>query len=322
MKEIIIDEKYDGIRFDKYLSKLLCNCSSSFIYKMLRKKNILLNDKVAKGSEKLKDGDRIFIFFKEETYDKFTDKSITKTSDVIDSKFLDIFNQHIIYEDDNLVIVDKWEGIKSQNDIKSDISINTIFVNYLKDKKKDLLYDGSILNRLDTNTKGLMLCAKNYKTSRVLTDAIKTRKIKKYYRFIINGSLKNKSGNVKLYMKKDSLVANISDKALDGYDEIITEYKIIKEFDKYSIVEALLVTGKFHQIRASFSHIGNPLVLDRKYENRELYEDDKKHFEGENQLLISYKIVFDNIDDNEYKYLDNKSFYSKYDIEDYIIDEI
>lgn len=322
MKEIIIDEKYDGIRFDKYLMKLLCNCSSSFIYKMLRKKNILLNDKVAKGSEKLKDGDKIFIFFKEETYDKFTNKNITKTIDVLDNKYIDTFKQHIIYEDDNLLIVDKWDGIKSQNDVKTDISINTIFVNYLKDKKKDLLYDGSILNRLDTNTKGLMLCAKNYKTSRVLIDAIKSRKIKKYYKFVVNGVLKDKSGIIKLYMKKDSLVAKISDKPLDGYDEIITEYKVIKEFDKYSIVEALLITGKFHQIRASFSHVGNPLVLDRKYESRELYEDNKKHFKGDNQLLISYKLVFDNIDDNDYKYLDNKSFYSKYNIEDYILDEI
>ena len=320
MKEIIIDEKYDGIRFDKYLSKLLCNCSNSFIYKMLRKKNILLNDKSAKGFEKLKDGDKIFIFFKEETYDKFTNK--IDDNNKVDYKYLDIFKDNIIYEDDNLLIIDKWDGIKSQNDIKNELSINTLFVEYLKTDKQDELYNGSILNRLDTNTKGLMICAKNYKTSRVLTDAIKDRHIKKYYKFIVNGKLNLKEGILKLYFKKDGLIASISDKKLDGYDEIITEYKVIKEYANYSIVEALLVTGKFHQIRASFSYIGNPLVLDRKYESRELYENNKKYFKGDNQLLISYRLVFGSFIDKEYSYLDNKEFYSKYNIEDYLTNEI
>ena len=321
MKEIIIDEKYDGIRFDKYLSKLLCNANKSFIYKMLRKKNILLNDKSAKGSEKLKDGDKIFIFFKEETYDKFTKKDDNHRLD-INGDLLDLFIKNIIYEDDNLLIIDKWEGIKSQNDIKDEISINTIFVSYLANQKKDLLYDGSILNRLDTNTKGLMLCAKNYKTARVLTELIKDRSINKYYRFVINGKLDKKEDILRLYIKKDNLIANISDKGLDGYTETTTEYKVIKEFGAYSIVEAKLVTGKFHQIRASFSHIGSPLVLDKKYEDIELYEDNKKHFKGNNQLLISYKIVFDKIIDKDYKYLEGKEFYSNYNVEDYILDEI
>ena len=321
MKEIIIDEKYDGIRFDKYLSKLLCNANESFIYKMLRKKNILLNDKSAKGSEKLKDGDKIFIFFKEETYDKFTKKDDNHRLD-INGDLLDLFIKNIIYEDDNLLIIDKWEGIKSQNDIKDEISINTIFVSYLANQKKDLLYDGSILNRLDTNTKGLMLCAKNYKTARVLTELIKDRSINKYYRFVINGKLDKKEDILRLYIKKDNLIANISDKALDGYTEATTEYKVIKEFGAYSIVEAKLVTGKFHQIRASFSHIGSPLVLDKKYEDIKLYEDNKKHFKGNNQLLISYKIVFDKIIDKDYKYLEGKEFYSNYNVEDYILDEI
>lgn len=320
MKEIIIDEKYEGIRFDKYLNKLLCNANDNFIYKMLRKKNILLNDKSANGSEKLKDGDKIFIFFKEETYDKFTKKndSIVK----IEKSLLDIFKENIIYEDCNLLIIDKWEGIKSQNDIKDEISINTILVSYLASQKKDILYDGSILNRLDTNTKGLMLCAKNYKTSRILTEAIKDRSINKYYRFVINGKLEEKEDILKLYIKKGNLVANISDKALDGYVEAITEYKVIKEFADYSLVEAKLITGKFHQIRASFSYLGNPLVLDKKYEDIKLYEDNKKHFKGNSQLLISYKLVFDKILDKEYKYLEDKIFYSKYNVEDYIIDEI
>lgn len=321
MKEIIIDEKYDGIRFDKYLSKLLCNANKSFIYKMLRKKNILLNDKSAKGSEKLKDGDKIFIFFKEETYDKFTKKDDNHRLD-INGDLLDLFIKNIIYEDDNLLIIDKWEGIKSQNDIKDEISINTIFVSYLANQKKDLLYDGSILNRLDTNTKGLMLCAKNYKTARVLTELIKDRSINKYYRFVINGKLDKKEDILRLYIKKDNLIANISDKGLDGYTETTTEYKVIKEFGAYSIVEAKLVTGKFHQIRASFSHIGSPLVLDKKYEDIELYEDNKKHFKDNNQLLISYKIVFDKIIDKDYKYLEGKEFYSNYNVEDYILDEI
>lgn len=320
MKEIIIDEKYDGIRFDKYLHKLLCNANDSFIYKMLRKKNILLNDNPAKGSEKLKDGDKIFIFFKDETFDKFTKKDNIDLVK-IDKDLLDLFTNNIIYEDDNLLILDKWEGIKSQNDSKDEISINTIFVNCLYNIKKDDLYSGSIINRLDTNTKGLMICAKNYKSARFLTDSIKDRNIHKYYRFIINGKLSKKEDKLKLYLKKDNLQSFISDNELLGYTEAITEYKVIKEFDNYSIVEALLLTGKFHQIRASFSHIGNPLVLDKKYEDIKLYEDNKKHFKGNTQILISQKIVFDKILDKEYKYLEDKVFYSKYDVEDYILDE-
>ena len=317
MKEIEIDEKYDGIRFDKYLKKILINVNDNFIYKMLRKKNILLNDKPSKGIEKLKIGDKIVFFFKDETFQKFTIKTDNKNFN-IDDDLKELFKNSIVYEDNNLLIIDKWDGIKSQNDDKDSISINTLFVDYMKNDIEDTLYNKSIINRLDTNTKGLMICAKNYKAARTLTKLIEDKYIKKYYKFIINGHLKEKQKRLILYFKKDNNNAILTNKKIDGYKLIETDYKVLKEYDNYSIVEAELLTGKFHQIRASFAYIGNPLVLDKKYEKNDLYLDNKKHFKQDTQILISYKLLFENIEDENFSYLNNKMFYSKYNVEDYI----
>lgn len=313
MKEIFVTKEYENIRFNKYLQKLLINANTSFIYKMLRKKNILLNDNHAKGTECLKSGDKISIFFKEETYDKFTKNNDTKQE--INSDLINKLIENIIYEDDNLLIIDKWDEIKSQSDINNNIAINEICKSYLISKDNNFdISSASIVNRLDTNTVGLIVFAKNYQTSREFSRLFKDRLIDKYYLTEVNGIVsKNEDTIIKyLYKNKNTNTSVISDENISGSSLTKTYYKIIKIKNNSTVLEIKLLTGKSHQIRAVLSSIGHPIICDKKYMDSKLYEENKKKFNMNHQVLISYKLVINNIENDNLKYLNNKMFYSKY----------
>ena len=168
MREIEIKQNDAGQRFDKYLKKLLCNASGSFIYKMLRKKNIVLNGKKADGSEKLKSGDSVKLFLSDETYLKFTVNSEVVQKEYEALRNLPVKDLQVVFEDDDILVINKPSGLLSQKANPNDISANEWILAYLIQTGKlsfedFMTFRPSICNRLDRNTSGLLIAGKSHK---------------------------------------------------------------------------------------------------------------------------------------------------------------
>ena len=314
MKEIIIGVNEAEKRLDSFLKSYLKEASGGFIYKMLRKKNITLNGKKAEGTEKLRSGDSIKIFFADKTLDKFrgTGKDIASAGALEDRKaFEAIGSLQIVYEDDNILLVNKPAGVLTQRAEKKDISLNEWLIGYLLStgeiSEKSLeTYRPSVCNRLDRNTSGLVICAKSLAGARKMTQLIKTRAVDKYYRTVVSGRL-SECVSLKGFLYKDEAKNKVYIKDKDPKDEryayIETEYRPVSYItDKdMTLLEVKLVTGKPHQIRAHLSSIGHPIIGDAKYGG-------KKVSGLKYQLLHSYRLVFPGVLEPPFDTLAGKEF--------------
>ena len=308
MREIVIGPNEADKRLDRFLNFYFKEASTGFIYKMLRKKNITLNGKKADGTEKLQVSDVIKVFFSDETFEKL--KGENSFLDCENRALDKLGNISVIYEDDNIVLVNKPFGVLSQKAKADDVSLNEWLIDYLL-KKGDITkeslssYRPSICNRLDRNTSGLVICAKSLIGARTMNDLISRRKIDKYYRTIVFGHL-TKPLSLKGYLSKDEKKNKVDIKVNDpgeGYSYIETEYvpiDYIKEKD-LTILEVKLVTGKPHQIRAHLSSIGHPIIGDVKYGGKKLGFLD-------HQLLHSYRVRFPDTYDKPFEMLSGKEF--------------
>lgn len=301
MLEINVNENNENQRLDKYLLKYLNKAPKSFIYKMLRKKNIKLNGKRALGNEIILLNDVISIYLSDKTINLFKEnKKISKTQQ--DFK--------IIYEDKNLIICYKPLNIISQPDIKNknnSLNDQLIFYLYQKDEyKKSSDFTPSICNRLDRNTSGIVVFGKNLRSLQDLNKAFKEQQIDKFYLTAVYGIIKEK-GAIKVYHKKEHNKAIISKNHIEGSKKVITEYEPLKIKNNKTLLKIKLITGKCHQIRASFEYIGYPIIGDKKYNKNE--KDDI--FNLKNQFLHCYKICF-NHKNTSLDYLYKKNFLCKY----------
>lgn len=305
MREIKIHKNEDNQRFDRFLKKYLDEATLGFIYKMLRKRNIKLNGKKAKPEDIIVEGDIIQLYLSEDTIEKFIGKKKQPKSKLI---------PNIVYEDKNIILINKPIGLLSHG-TGSEYEDNVVdsMISYLIEKGEyvpriEKTFTPSICNRLDRNTSGLIIGAKNYEALKIINESIRNQHIRKLYKAIVKGRV-NKDFKGESYLIKDERKNKV--KVLNhqeiGAKKIITKGKVLKSTSLYSLLEIDLITGRTHQIRAYLSSLGHPLIGDRKYGDPKINNYFKSKYELENQWLHAYRIDFDGLSGN-LEYLNGESF--------------
>lgn len=290
MTEITIQKNDAGQRADRFLSKAYPNLKSSLVCKLMRKKRIKLNGAKAEPNVILKEGDVIRFYLSDELLAKET-----KNSGDVD--FRDISAEiNVIYEDDNILLIDKPAGlvVHEDNDNSVDTLINRV-LSYLYQKgeydpERENSFVPALVNRIDRNTSGIVIAAKNAESLRILNQKVRDREIQKLYLCEVIGTPKPEAATMTAYLKKlaDENRVIISDKKQDGFLTIKTKYRVLKSSGELSLVEVDLLTGRTHQIRAHFAHIGHPLLGDGKYGDNAL----NKCYHAKTQALCAFKLVF------------------------------
>ncbi len=315
MQEITIGPNQAGQRLDKFLHKYLPQAGTSFLYKMLRKKNITLNGKKAEGKEILQLQDKVQCFFSEETFAKFSGQGIETNSSTTDNadnhkdsntknieayylkayKSLPVHKTHILYEDAHVLIINKPSGVLTQKAKDTDSSLNEWLIGYLLDSGKTnakelTLFKPSVCNRLDRNTSGIVLCGISLQGSQELSKLIRDREVKKFYRTIVKGVLQE--GAVLEGSLQKNQTTNTVTVTIEG-SEIKTAYEPVAALKHdMTYLEVELITGKTHQIRAHLASIGHPLIGDTKYGNKAVNQKVQKNYRLNHQLLHAYRMEF------------------------------
>ncbi len=298
MQEFQISHLEEGQRFDKYLSKQLPQASKSFLYKMLRKKNITLNGKKADGSEKIKKNDVVRMFFADETYEKFAAgiKSDTKKADKNSDTKYQKYRVPVLFENQDVIVFDKPSGMLSQKAKPTDYSMVEYLADYLVDTgflTKDTLqtFHPGICNRLDRNTSGIVVAGKSVKGLQEMSLAFKARSLQKYYLCIVYGRV-NQRQNIKGFLKKDAKTNKVKILTNEEPDAlpIETEYIPIATNEQLSVLKVHLITGRSHQIRAHLAAIGHPIIGDTKYGKSSVNVFFQKAYHIRNQMLHAYEL--------------------------------
>ena len=284
MKKLVVDKKYNSKKLNKFLQDTLPNLSNNLFYKTLRKKDIKVNGKRVNENILIFENDEIEVY-------------------IADSLLETKINFEIVFEDENILVIDKPAGIE----VTGSQSLTTL----IHKQYANCGYLPMPCHRLDRNTTGLILFAKNQEALDILLDKFKNHEIEKHYLALVYGVPKEQSQTLTAYLFKDSKksIAYISDEPKRGYSKIITSYSILeKNPNGTCLLDVEIKTGKTHQIRAHLAHIGLPIVGDGKYGN---YEINKK-LGFKTQKLRSYILKFNfKTDSGILNYLNGKNIKSR-----------
>ncbi len=304
MRTLYIKENDAGQRLDKFLSKAVKALPKSLMYKSIRTKKIKVNRKRTEISYILCEGDTVELFLAEEFFaENAVSEAFMKLTPRLD----------VIYEDENIMLLDKRPGLIVHSDDKEDVNTLISHVKaylYKKGEYKpedEQSFAPALCNRIDRNTGGIVIAAKNAEALRVMNEKIKNDELSKFYLAAVHGKLAKSSDTLTGYLKKDSSnnVVDIINTPRQGYKQIITKYRVVDARRNLSLVEVELVTGRTHQIRAHFASIGHPLLGDGKYG---INRDDKK-LGYKFQALYAYRLEFRfKTKGTVLDYLDGKSF--------------
>lgn len=310
MFEIRLSENEAGQRADRFLRKYLKDYSLGDIYKLFRKNRVKLNGKRMKENQMLEEGDLLQLYIEKPEGDVNATEVFAKPTKDID----------LIYEDDNIIVANKPAGLLTHPDKPGDTDtlLDRALYHIYSDKfaAKSRTFSPAVCNRLDRNTSGIVIIAKNYKTLKAVNHSIRERGIRKLYLCIVSGKM-DERGEIKGFLEKDGdrNIVSVSETGTKEGKQVHTIFRTlavsenVKELGRqFSLLEAELVTGRSHQIRAHFAYLGHPLAGDVKYGDKAVNEYFKKSYSLKHQFLHAHKVIFEEVHE-DISYLKGRSFY-------------
>ena len=308
MKEFLINENDAGQRLDRFIKKAAPLLPPSLMQRYIRIKRIKVNGKRAENAYMLALGDTVQLYINDEFFPPESDSKLS---------FMAARGKlNVVYEDENILLADKEPGLVVHEDESGDTdTLIGRIQRYLYEKKEydpdaENSFAPALCNRIDRNTGGIVIAAKNAASLRVLNELIKERLIDKFYLCVIHGKVSPSAGTYKSFMLKDERqkIVRVFDSPKPGAKTAITKYRTLKTNDRFSLMEIELLTGRFHQIRAQFAYVGHPLLGDTKYGTAKQNKDTGFKF----QALYSYKLRFSAGEKAEHlAYLNGKEFVVK-----------
>ncbi|WP_333859894.1 RluA family pseudouridine synthase [Clostridium sp.] len=302
--KVEIGNNESGQRLDKFLRKWLKDVPISGIYKAIRKGDIRVNGKKAK--------EQYFLM----------DKDIVEAKYIVSERKVFQFNKvngdflKITYEDENMILVEKWPGVLVHSDKRvKDATLTDYVLSYLYDKgdfkpETEVTFTPSPCNRLDRNTSGIVIYGKNYGSLKLLNEIIRERRIRKYYQALVKGKINE--GVYEGYILKDrkNNISNIYNSPEKNGKKIAMDVKVLHTCGTYSLLELELITGRSHQLRTHLAHLGNPIIGDAKYGISKINSFFYNKYGLNYQYLYAYKVIFGDCT-GKLSYMNNKTISEK-----------